>query len=89
MSGGSGTPALTDTEGSALLVGSGTALGTGVSPPNSVLVGLALFLTFFVMSPVFNQIYTQAYQPLVDQVRHDSDLRLCGAGAPPCPGGED
>ena len=40
------------------------ALGTGVSPPNSVLVGLALFLTFFAMSPVFDQIYTQAYQPL-------------------------
>jgi len=40
------------------------ALGTGVSPPNSVLVGLALFLTFFSMSPVFDQIYAQAYQPL-------------------------
>src|SRR5699024_9981285 len=40
------------------------ALGTGVSPPNSVLVGLALFLTFFSMSPVFDQIYSQAYQPL-------------------------
>lgn len=40
------------------------ALGTGVSPPNSVLVGLALFLTFFTMSPVFDQIYDQAYQPL-------------------------
>lgn len=40
------------------------ALGTGVSPPNSVLVGLALFLTFFTMSPVFDQIYTEAYQPL-------------------------
>src|SRR5690606_40715319 len=40
------------------------ALGTGVSPPNSVLVGLALFLTFFSMSPVFDQIYAQAYQLL-------------------------
>ncbi|HET8596501.1 MAG TPA: flagellar type III secretion system pore protein FliP [Castellaniella sp.] len=40
------------------------ALGTGVSPPNTILVGLALFLTFFTMSPVFDQIYTQAYQPL-------------------------
>jgi len=40
------------------------ALGTGVSPPNSVLIGLALFLTFFTMSPVFDQIYSQAYQPL-------------------------
>ena len=40
------------------------ALGTGVSPPNSVLVGLALFLTFFTMSPVFDQISAQAYHPL-------------------------
>lgn len=43
------------------------ALGTGVSPPNSVLVGLALFLTFYTMSPVFDQIYTQAYQPLANE----------------------
>ncbi len=40
------------------------AMGTGASPPNSVLIGLALFLTFFAMSPVFDQIYAQAYQPL-------------------------
>lgn len=40
------------------------ALGTASSPPNSVLIGLALFLTFFSMSPVLDRIYTQAYQPL-------------------------
>lgn len=40
------------------------ALGTQSSPPNQVLVGLALFLTFFVMGPVFDKIYTDAYQPL-------------------------
>lgn len=39
------------------------ALGTQSSPPNQVLVGLALFLTFFVMGPVFDKIYTDAYQP--------------------------
>ena len=39
------------------------ALGTQTSPPNQVLVGLALFLTFFVMSPVFDKIYVDAYQP--------------------------
>jgi flagellar biosynthetic protein FliP len=39
------------------------ALGTQSSPPNQVLVGLALFLTFFVMGPVFDRIYTDAYQP--------------------------
>ncbi|MFA7580357.1 flagellar type III secretion system pore protein FliP, partial [Castellaniella sp.] len=40
------------------------ALGTGVSPPNTILVGLALFLTLYTMAPVFDQIYAQAYQPL-------------------------
>lgn len=42
------------------------ALGTQTSPPNQVLVGLSLFLTFFVMGPVFDRIYVDAYQPLAD-----------------------
>ncbi len=40
------------------------ALGTQSAPPNQVLVGLALFLTFFVMSPVIDKIYVDAYKPL-------------------------
>ncbi|WP_017525058.1 flagellar type III secretion system pore protein FliP [Pusillimonas noertemannii] len=40
------------------------AMGTGASPPNTVLIGIALFLTFFIMSPVFDEVYSQAYQPL-------------------------
>lgn len=40
------------------------ALGTPTAPPNQVMIGLALFLTFFVMSPVLDKIYTDAYQPL-------------------------
>ncbi|KAB2926510.1 MAG: flagellar type III secretion system pore protein FliP [Dechloromonas sp.] len=40
------------------------ALGTQTSPPNQVLIGLALFLTFFVMSPVLDRVYTEAYVPL-------------------------
>jgi flagellar biosynthetic protein FliP len=40
------------------------ALGTPSSPPNQVIVGLSLFLTFFVMSPVLDRIYTEAYKPL-------------------------
>jgi flagellar biosynthetic protein FliP len=40
------------------------ALGTQSTPPNQVLIGLALFLTFFVMSPTLDRIYTDAYQPL-------------------------
>lgn len=39
------------------------ALGTQSTPPNQVLIGLALFLTFFVMGPVFDKIYAEAYQP--------------------------
>jgi flagellar biosynthetic protein FliP len=40
------------------------ALGTQSAPPNQVMVGLALFLTLFVMGPVFDRIYTEAYKPL-------------------------
>ncbi|MBL7637511.1 MULTISPECIES: flagellar type III secretion system pore protein FliP [Atlantibacter] len=39
------------------------ALGTPSAPPNQVLLGLALFLTFFIMSPVLDKIYTDAYKP--------------------------
>ncbi|HWT76310.1 MAG TPA: flagellar type III secretion system pore protein FliP [Mobilitalea sp.] len=41
-----------------------SALGTQTTPPNQVLIGLALFLTFFIMSPVISQINTDAIQPL-------------------------
>jgi flagellar biosynthetic protein FliP len=40
------------------------ALGTQSSPPNTVLVGLSLFLTLFIMSPVIDKIYADAYTPL-------------------------
>jgi flagellar biosynthetic protein FliP len=40
-----------------------SAMGTPASPPNQVLIGLALFLTFFVMSPVLDKIYVDAYLP--------------------------
>ena len=39
------------------------ALGTPTAPPNQVLVGLSLFLTFFVMSPTLDKVYTEAYAP--------------------------
>ena len=39
------------------------ALGLQQSPPNQVLIGLSLFLSFFVMAPVVNQINTTAIQP--------------------------
>jgi flagellar biosynthesis protein FliP len=40
------------------------AIGTQSAPPNQVMIGLALFLTMFVMSPVLDKIYIDAYQPL-------------------------
>ena len=40
------------------------AIGAQSSPPNQILLGLALFLTFFVMGPVFDRVYKEAYQPL-------------------------
>ncbi|PRC90787.1 flagellar type III secretion system pore protein FliP [Solimicrobium silvestre] len=39
------------------------AIGTASSPPNQVIIGLSLFLTLFVMSPVIDKIYQDAYQP--------------------------
>lgn len=40
-----------------------SALGVSTSPPNQVLIGLALFLTFFVMSPVYDKVYSAAWVP--------------------------
>lgn len=42
-----------------------TALGLQQTPPNSVLVGLALFLTLFVMAPTFQAAYDQGVAPLI------------------------
>jgi flagellar biosynthetic protein FliP len=42
------------------------ALGTQTSPPNQVMIGLALFLTFFIMAPVADKIYADAYLPLAE-----------------------
>ena len=41
-----------------------TALGTQSSPPNQVLIGLSLFLTFFIMAPTFTTVYNDAIKPL-------------------------
>ena len=43
------------------------ALGTPTLPPNQVLIGLALFLTYFVMSPTTNKIYDNAIAPYMEQ----------------------
>ena len=39
------------------------AMGTQSAPPNQVIIGLSLFLTFFVMSPTFDQVYERAWAP--------------------------
>lgn len=43
------------------------AIGLQQSPSNQVLIGIALFLTFFIMSPVFNQINQDALQPYIEE----------------------
>lgn len=42
------------------------AIGAPMTPPNQVLIGLALFLTFFIMSPVYNQINERAIKPYME-----------------------
>ncbi len=42
------------------------AIGTQQMPPNQVLIGLALFLTFYVMSPVITDINQNAYKPFIE-----------------------
>lgn len=41
-----------------------SALGTQTTPPNQILIGLALFLTLFIMSPTISKVNTEAIQPL-------------------------
>lgn len=43
------------------------ALGTQQMPPNQVLIGLALFLSLFIMTPVITDINTKAYEPYVNE----------------------
>jgi flagellar biosynthetic protein FliP len=46
------------------------AMGTHSAPPNQVIIGLAVFLTFFIMSPVFTEVYENAWIPLSnDQIQ--------------------
>jgi flagellar biosynthetic protein FliP len=44
-----------------------TSLATQQMPPNQVLIGLSLFLTFFIMAPTFSQVNEQALQPLFNE----------------------
>lgn len=44
-----------------------TSLATQQMPPNQVLIGIALFLTFFIMAPTFSEVYDEALQPLFEE----------------------
>jgi len=52
------------------------AIGTPTAPPNQVIVGLSLFLTFFVMSPTLDKVYAEAYQPFSEgKINFDEALK--------------
>jgi len=52
------------------------ALGTQAAPPNQVVIGLSLFLTFFVMSPTLDKLYADAYQPFAEnKIAFDEALK--------------
>ncbi|MEQ8604423.1 MAG: flagellar type III secretion system pore protein FliP [Marivibrio sp.] len=44
-----------------------TALGAQQTPPNAVLISLALFLTFFIMQPTLEQVYVEGIEPLINE----------------------
>ncbi len=58
-----------------------TAMGTQQTPPNQVLVGLALLLTFFVMNPVINDVNKNAVQPYLNH-KISQSVALDRASAP-------
>ena len=50
------------------------ALGIPQSPPNQVIIALALFITMFIMKPVFMQIHTNAIEPYMEKKINDVEL---------------
>ncbi len=50
------------------------ALGTQQTPPNQVLIALSLFLTFFIMSPVFKEAYNGAIRPYLENEIGEEEL---------------
>ena len=57
------------------------ALGTAQTPSNQILVALALFMTFFIMSPVADKVYVDAVQPYLDE-KLDVNTALNRAAVP-------
>ena len=53
------------------------AIGTAKTPPNTVLVGISLFLSFFIMSPIFIQIYDDSITPyLNEQINAEQAIQI-------------
>jgi flagellar biosynthesis protein FliP len=50
-----------------------TALGLQQTPPNSVIISLALFLTFFIMAPTFDKAYTDGLKPMMENEIDDME----------------
>ncbi len=57
------------------------ALGTQQMPPNQIIVGLSLFLTFFIMSPVIDRVNTEALKPYTEE-QISGETALTRAAAP-------
>ena len=57
------------------------AMGTAQTPSNQILVGLALFMTLFIMAPVFDQLYVQALSPYIEDEIEANDA-LARAAVP-------
>ena len=56
-----------------------SAMGVQQTPPNQVLISLALFLTAFIMAPVFQEAYEEAVLPLIDEtITEEQALRRAG-----------
>ncbi len=49
------------------------ALGTQQTPPNQILLGMALFLTFFIMEPVWSEVYTDSFNPYMNNRLSQTD----------------
>ena len=56
------------------------ALGTQQTPPNQILVAISLFLTFFVMAPTFNKIYSDVSEPYNNGEMNLSEAVESGGG---------
>lgn len=53
-----------------------SAMGTQQMPPNQILIGLALFLTLFIMTPVISEVNTVAYKPLIaDEISEEEAFK--------------